>query len=120
MRIMVVDDNLDTASTTAMLLELYGHTVSVEHSADKALASARAAPPQAFLLDIGLPGMNGFELARQLRAAPETAKALLIALTGYGRSQDRRRSQEAGFDHHLEKSVDIDKLLAVLTPPATT
>ena len=116
MHIMVVDDNVDAATTVAMLLEMDGHTVSVAHSAEQALAVLAAAsnPPQAFLLDIGLPGMDGFELARRLRAAPATAGATLIALTGYGQPQDRERSYAAGFDHHVEKPVDPDRLLALL------
>ena len=114
MHILVVDDNVDTATTTAMLLEMYGHTVSVEHSGENALATARSSPPNALLLDIGLPGIDGFELARQIRAAPATAKALLVAMTGYSRAQDRKKSLEAGFNHHLEKPVDIDTLLALL------
>jgi CheY-like chemotaxis protein len=71
-------------------------------------------PPQAFLLDIGLPGMDGYELARRLRALPATASATLIALTGYGQPQDREKSQAAGFDHHIEKPVDPDRLLTLL------
>ena len=118
MRILVVDDNIDTATTTAMLLEMYGHTVSVEYSGETALINARFAPPNALLLDIGLPGMDGFELARQIRAAPATANALLVAMTGFSRAQDRKKSLEAGFNHHLEKPVDIDKLLAVLKAPS--
>ena len=98
LRIMVVDDNLDAASTTAMLLEMYGHSVRVAHSGEMALAGARLAVPQVFLLDIGLPGIDGFELARQLRAAPETTNATLVALTGYDRAEDRQRALDAGFD----------------------
>ena len=117
MHIMVVDDNVDAATTVAMLLEMDGHTVSVAHSAENALASALASapnPPQAFLLDIGLPGMDGYELARRLRGLPATSGATLIALTGYGQPQDRERSHAAGFDHHVEKPVDPVKLLALL------
>ena len=117
MHIMVVDDNVDAATTVAMLLELDGHTVSMAHTGEDALARLAAGsiqPPQAFLLDIGLPGMDGFELARRLRAAPATAGATLIALTGYGQPQDREKSKAAGFDHHIEKPVDADRLLALL------
>ena len=117
MHIMVVDDNVDAATTVAMLLEMNGHTVSVVHSAESALASALAGsanPLQAFLLDIGLPVMDGYELAQRLRAAPETSGATLIALTGYGQPQDRERSYAAGFDHHIEKPVDSVRLLALL------
>jgi CheY-like chemotaxis protein/two-component sensor histidine kinase len=119
--IMVVDDNVDAATTVAMLLEMEGHTVSVAHSAEQALAIACSAalnPPQAFLLDIGLPGMDGYELAQQLRALSVTASATLIALTGYGQPQDRERSRAAGFNHHLEKPVDPDRLLALLNWPS--
>ena len=117
MHIMVVDDNVDAATTVAMLLEMDGHTVSVAHSAEQALATALAGlpnPPKAFLLDIGLPGMDGYELARRLRATPATAGATLIALTGYGQPQDRERSKASGFDHHLEKPVDPARLMALL------
>ena len=117
MHIMVVDDNVDAATTVAMLLELDGHTVSMAHTAEDALAHLAAGSlpqPQAFLLDIGLPGMDGFELARRLRAAPATSGATLIALTGYGQPQDREKSKAAGFDHHIEKPVDPDRLLALL------
>ena len=123
MHVMVVDDNVDAATTVAMLLEMDGHTASVVHSAEQALAIASSgalSPPQAFLLDIGLPGMDGYELARQLRALSVTASATLIALTGYGQPQDREKSKVAGFDHHLEKPVDPDRLLALLNRPGTS
>ena len=117
LHVMVVDDNVDATTTVAMLLEIDGHTVSMAHTAEDALASVASgasALPQAFLLDIGLPGMDGFELARRLRAAPATSGATLIALTGYGQPQDHEKSKAAGFDHHLEKPVDPDRLLALL------
>jgi CheY-like chemotaxis protein len=117
MHIMVVDDNVDAATTVAMLLEMDGHTVSVAHSAEHALTSLLAAPlhpPQVFVLDIGLPGIDGYELARRLRALTSATGATLIALTGYGQPQDRERSKAAGFDHHLEKPVDPVRLLALI------
>ena len=117
MCIMVVDDNVDAAKTLAMFLELDGHSVAVAHTAEDVLARLHAATlpaPQAFLLDIGLPGMDGYELARQLRAMPVVATAVLIALTGYGQPQDRERSSAAGFNHHLEKPVDPEALMALL------
>ena len=117
MRIMVVDDNVDAAKTLAMFLELDGHSVAVAHTAEDVLARLHAATlpaPQAFLLDIGLPGMDGYELARQLRSMPVVATAVLIALTGYGQPQDRERSSAAGFNHHLEKPVDPEALMALL------
>ena len=121
--IMVVDDNVDAATSLAMLLEMDGHKVSVAHSAEQALAIAcfaASSPPQAFLLDIGLPVMDGYELARQLRALPVTASATLIALTGYGQPQDREKSKAVGFDLHLEKPVDPARLLALLNGPSAS
>jgi signal transduction histidine kinase/ActR/RegA family two-component response regulator len=114
LRILVVDDNEDAADTLAMLLEASGHEVLVEHGSHRALARAADAAPQVCLLDIGLPDMDGVELARRLRAQPETAGALLVAVTGYGQESDRARTREAGFDHHLVKPIDLDKLQAVL------
>lgn len=114
LRIMVVDDNVDAAAMLAMLLEASGHQVVVEHSARRALERAKAEPPQVFLLDIGLPEIDGNELAQRLRAQPGTAKAVLIAVTGYGQDSDRGRTLAAGFDHHLVKPVDTTKLAAIL------
>ncbi|GGX97742.1 response regulator [Massilia dura] len=114
LRIMVVDDNVDAASMLAMLLEAAGHQVLVEHSPLQALARSRAEAPRVFLLDIGLPQMDGYELARRLRAQPETAGALLIAVTGYGQDSDRAQTAAAGFDHHLVKPVDLPQLYRLL------
>jgi signal transduction histidine kinase/CheY-like chemotaxis protein len=114
LRILVVDDNEDAADTLAMLLEVSGHEVMVEHSPHRALARAKETAPQVCLLDIGLPDMDGAELARRLRALPETAPALLVAVTGYGQESDRARTRDAGFDHHLVKPIDLDKLQALL------
>jgi CheY-like chemotaxis protein/anti-sigma regulatory factor (Ser/Thr protein kinase) len=117
LRIMVVDDNEDAAAMLAMLLEASGHQVIVEHRSLQALERARQDHPQVCLLDIGLPEIDGLELARRLRAQPETAHALLIAVTGYGQDQDRRETHEAGFDHHLVKPVDMNQLAAILAAP---
>ena len=114
LRIMVVDDNVDAAATLAMLLEAAGHSVAVEHEPLRALERARTDAPQVCLLDIGLPGMDGYELARRLRAQPATAHALLVAITGYGQDSDRRLASEAGFDRHLVKPIDLDTLQAAL------
>jgi len=113
-RLMLVDDNVDAANTLAMLLELQGYAVSVEYRAQEALARAAREAPRICLLDIGLPDMDGYELARRLRAQAGTTEAVLIALTGYGQAQDRERSQQAGFDHHLVKPVEIERLTALL------
>jgi signal transduction histidine kinase/ActR/RegA family two-component response regulator len=114
LRVLVVDDNEDAADTLAMLLEAAGHEVMVEHCPLQALERARSTAPQVCLLDLGLPGMDGAELARRLRAQPETAQALLIAVTGYGQESDRARTREAGFDHHLVKPIDLERLQAIL------
>jgi CheY-like chemotaxis protein len=114
LRILVVDDNEDAADMLAMLLEASGHEVLVEHGPEQALARARETAPQVCLLDLGLPGMDGAELARRLRAQPDTAHALLIAVTGYGQESDRARTRDAGLDHHLVKPIDLDRLQAIL------
>ncbi|HEX9172371.1 MAG TPA: response regulator, partial [Telluria sp.] len=95
-------------------LEASGHQVAVEYGAHEALARAQAEAPEVCLLDIGLPGMDGTELAQRLRLLPETAGSLLIAVTGYGQESDRQRTLAAGFDHHLVKPLDTKKLFALL------
>jgi PAS domain S-box-containing protein len=112
--ILVVDDNVDAAAMLAMLLEASGHRVTVEHDPLRALERADEEAPQACLLDIGLPGIDGYELARRLRARPATAHALLVAITGYGQDSDRQRASAAGFDRHLVKPIDLAILQDVL------
>jgi PAS domain S-box-containing protein len=119
MRIMVVDDNVDAAATLGMLLEASGHEVGVEHDPYRALERARADRPDVCLLDIGLPGMDGIELARRLRAQPATHDAMLVAVTGYGQDSDRARAMAAGFDHYLVKPVDLDVLRGLLARAPT-
>jgi PAS domain S-box-containing protein len=114
LRIMVVDDNIDAAAMLAMLLEAAGHQVVVEHSARRALLRAGEEHPEVCLLDIGLPEIDGNELAQRLRADPGTAGAVLIAVTGYGQEKDLAQSQAAGFDHHLVKPVDTRALASIL------
>jgi signal transduction histidine kinase len=114
LRLMVVDDNEDAARMLAMLLEALGHQVLVEHDPFRALERARVERPEVFLLDIGLPGMDGNELASRLRAQAETAQAKLIAVTGYGQARDRSRALAAGFKHYLAKPVDMPKLTGLL------
>lgn len=118
LRIVVVDDNQDAALMLAMLLEAAGHEVIVEHTAKAALAHSAGTSPDVFLLDIGLPEMDGNTLAQRLRAQPETARALLIAVTGYGQEQDREGTRAAGFDYHLVKPLDTSYLLALLASVA--
>ena len=114
LRILIVDDNVDAASMLAMLLGASGHHVTVEYGARQALARARETAFDACLLDIGLPEMDGNELAQLLRTLPNTAGAVLVAVTGYGQESDRRRTQAAGFNHHLVKPVDTQQLFAIL------
>jgi CheY-like chemotaxis protein len=111
--VTVVDDNLDAGHSLAVLLRAHGHKVHVHEDAASTLAGADGAT-QVFILDIGLPDMTGYELARRLRRLPRHAGAMFVALTGYGQQRDRELSQQAGFDHHLVKPVEIGKLTQIL------
>jgi signal transduction histidine kinase/DNA-binding response OmpR family regulator len=113
-RILVVDDNHDAAVATAVLLEMSGHEVKTVGNGADALASAPVFAPEVVLLDIGLPGMDGYAVAAGLRNTPETRSSCLIALTGYGQPSDRQRAREAGFDHHLTKPADPQDLLELV------
>jgi CheY-like chemotaxis protein len=110
----VVDDNQDAARTLALLLEMDGHQVSLSFDGQSTLAHAAAHDSDVFVLDIGLPDMDGTELAQRLRAMPAHAGKSIIALTGYGQAADRARSQAAGFDHHLVKPVNYEQLSGLL------
>ena len=114
LKILLVEDNLDSAEMMTFLLTLGGHEVRTAHDGREALEAARAFLPQAVLCDIGLPGMNGYELAARLREQPDFRRTPLIALTGYGEEESRRRSREAGFDYHLVKPVEPAALDALL------
>jgi CheY-like chemotaxis protein len=109
-----VDDNRDSADSLALWLELAGHDMRTAYSGQEALDVAEAFQPAVILLDIGMPGMNGYDVARRLREQPATLTAVLVAMTGWGQDEDRRRSQEAGFDQHLVKPVDPQSLKALL------
>ena len=112
--IMIVDDNIDGAISLCLFLEeAGGHRVSTYYDAGSALASAEAEAPNVFILDIGLPDMTGYELARRLRAMPRFADAVFIALTGYGQQSDKQMAFEAGFDHHLSKPADPQAILGL-------
>jgi PAS domain S-box-containing protein len=113
--VMVVDDNVDAAHMLGMFLEALGHRVLIEHHPWKAIERARIETPDVFLLDIGLPEMDGKELARRLRSDPGTARALFIAVTGYSQEQDRDAALNAGFDHHFAKPVDSTRLAGLLS-----
>jgi CheY-like chemotaxis protein len=112
--VLVVDDNRDGADSLAMMLEAVGHQVRVEYDGRRGAEVAALWHPDIALLDIGLPGINGYELARGLREADVTRETVLVAVTGWGQQDDRRRSAQAGFDHHLVKPVDPLHLRALL------
>jgi PAS domain S-box-containing protein len=114
LRVLVVDDNVDTVTTLALLVEESGHDVRTAYDGSTVLETALNYRPNVVLLDIGLPGLNGFEVAKRLRQQPALQDAVLVALTGYGQESDRQRSQEAGFDHHLVKPGDFGKVLQIL------
>lgn len=114
-RVAVVDDNVDAAQMLGMFLQARGYQVTIEHDAERALALAKQTPIDVFLLDIGLPGMDGNELARRLRATPESSKALLIAITGYGNDYDMATSMRAGFDDYLVKPANPIKVVELIT-----
>ncbi|KQQ88609.1 PAS domain-containing protein [Massilia sp. Leaf139] len=114
LRIMLVDDNVDAAATLSALLGAAGHRVQTINDPRDAVGAALAAPPDVFILDIGMPLIDGHTLARQLRAQPALAQATYVALTGYGQSSDRESSRQAGFDRHFVKPVDASSLLAAL------
>jgi CheY-like chemotaxis protein len=113
-RVLIVDDNLDTADSIGMLLKRSGHEVTVTYSAEKALEVAAEFQPDVVLLDIGLPEMDGYEVARRLRRDSRLKGVKLIALTGYGQDSDLQRSKEAGFDYHLVKPVGLDEIEELL------
>jgi PAS domain S-box-containing protein len=115
LRVLVIEDNIDAAESIAMLLELSGHEVAVAHDGPEGLARARELLPMVVLCDIGLPGaMDGYAVARALRAEPGSKEARLVALSGYGQEDDKRRSLEAGFDAHVTKPVGADALRRIL------
>jgi PAS domain S-box-containing protein len=113
-RVLVVDDNVDTVTTLALLVQESGHDVRTGYDGSSILEAALDYRPNVVLLDIGLPGLNGFEVAKQLRQQPALQNVVLVAMTGYGQESDRQRSQEAGFDHHLVKPGDFGKVLQIL------
>jgi two-component system CheB/CheR fusion protein len=120
-RVLVVDDNRDAADSLAAMLSLLGSRVEVAYDGETALARVPELHPQVAFLDIGMPGMSGLELCRRLRALPGGERPVLVAVTGWGQDEDRRRSQEAGFDFHLTKPVDpagVEALLARIEPGA--
>ncbi|HEX2239493.1 MAG TPA: response regulator [Gammaproteobacteria bacterium] len=118
-RILVADDNAAAADTLAELLSLFGNEVQVVHDGQAALKTFSAWRPDVILLDIGMPGMDGYEVARRVREQTASGKVMLIALTGWGQEKDRKLAREAGFDHHLLKPVDLQALQALMAAPQT-
>ena len=117
-RVVIVEDNRATADSLRQLLDLSGYDVRVAYDGPEGVRAAEEWPPEFVLCDIGLPGLDGYGVARKLRGDPATAQARLIAVTAYGRDEDRRRSHEAGFERHLVKPVDPDDLRRALDCPA--
>ena len=113
-RILIVEDNVEAADLLYDLLSMHGYVVEVEHDGPSGLARATTFKPRVGILDIGLPEMNGYELARRMRELPDLNPLLLIAITGYGQEEDRRRSTAAGFDLHLVKPAALGELFAAL------
>jgi CheY-like chemotaxis protein len=113
-RILVVDDNRDAADSLGMLLKFMGADVRVAHGGREALEAFDAYRPSVILLDIGMPEMDGYQVAREIRGRSEGARVPIVALTGWGQEDDRRRSREAGFDHHLIKPADLAALQSLL------
>jgi CheY-like chemotaxis protein len=113
-RVLIVEDNVDAAESLREWLELSGYSVSVAHSGPQGLEAARNWRPEVILCDLGLPGMSGYEVAAALRREPELAGARLIAVTGYGQEEHRRRARDAGFDLHLTKPLDLTELKDLL------
>jgi PAS domain S-box-containing protein len=115
LRILLVEDHPDSAASLSRVLRLWGHAVRVAHDGPDALREVSEDRPEVVLLDIGLPGMDGYQVASRLRALPDSASTVLVALTGYGQDDDRKRSRQAGFDHHLVKPINPSELRTLLT-----
>ena len=112
--ILVIDDNVDAAFTLQMLLKLKGYQVEIRHDGHEAIAAAESLRPEVILLDISMPGMSGYEVCKQIREQEWGKTIVIVALTGFGKEEDKKRTQEAGFDAHLVKPVDLQTLMDVL------
>jgi CheY-like chemotaxis protein len=119
-RVLVVDDNQDAAETLQTLLESLGATVAAAGNGRDALVQFERFEPDVVLLDIGMPGMDGYEVARRIRAMPVRSSTPLIAVTGWGQQEDVRRCFEAGFDHHLVKPLDVNRLWEIIVGVSPT
>ena len=114
-RILVVDDNVDAADTLAQVLEMLGNEVRIAHDGEAGVEVAAQFRPDVVLMDIGMPKLNGYEAARRMRQHPWSRGMVLVALTGWGQDDDRKKSADAGFDHHLVKPVGMDALTTLLS-----
>ena len=117
-RVLIADDNRDAAESLALLLQMEGHEVTVAHDGQEALAAFEKEPPDVALLDIGMPGLNGYEIARMIRRSPLGRSVMLIAVTGWGQENDKAQALRAGFNHHFTKPVEPDAIAALLAAPA--
>jgi CheY-like chemotaxis protein len=115
---LVVDDDRDTAESTAILMRLWGHEPRSVVDGPQALEAARAFVPDALIIDLGMPGLDGWELAMKLREESSLCNALFIAVSGFGQDEDRERSRRAGFHHHLLKPTNLDELRLIIERPA--
>jgi CheY-like chemotaxis protein len=115
-RIVVADDNPDSAASLAMMLRILGHDVQTAHNGQQAVELASTFLPDVMLLDIGMPVMDGYEAAQHVRKNPELAHIILVALTGWGQDDDKRQAEEAGFNHHVTKPIDLAALQSLLQP----
>ena len=114
-RVLVVDDNEDSAESLTVLLRLKGHIVESRHDGRDAVETAELFRPDVILLDLGMPGLSGYEVCREIRKQPWGSEMLLIAQTGWGQDQDRQRTKEAGFDGHLTKPINLARLEKILS-----
>jgi DNA-binding response OmpR family regulator len=113
-RILIVDDNRDAADSLSLLLGLEGYETQVAYAGRSALEAAHSFQPEVIVLDLGLPDLSGYDVARLIRQDAQLAQVVLIALTGWGQEEHRRRALEAGFDHHVTKPVDLDEFASLL------
>jgi CheY-like chemotaxis protein len=120
LRVLVVDDNVDSAETIGFVLRKMGHQIRTEYDGQSAVAAADAFRPDLILLDIGLPGMNGHEVAREIRQTPWGGTTTIIAVSGWGEESDKQQSREAGFDHHVTKPLDLEGVQRLLTTVEST
>jgi CheY-like chemotaxis protein len=118
--VLIVDDNVDAAQSLALVLEDWQHTVEYCYDSTQAVGVAREFHPDVALLDIGMPNLNGFDLARQFRATPELSAVRLVAVTGYGTPMHLDSGKDQGFEHHLVKPVDLGNLEKILSPATAT